>query len=134
MRPPLAVAAAVAATLLAACGGSAGDLLAIEVSGGFDGQTVRLTVTDDGRARCGDGELRPISSERLIEARDVERELEDLAEEGARFSGDGGAERRRYVARTHAGTVRWSEGAPALPEVLPRAALLAERLEEELCD
>jgi hypothetical protein len=119
--------------LLASCGGSAGDLLALEVSGGFQSEPVRLTVTDDGRGRCDDGALEPISSERLIEAREVERELEGLAEEGARFAGGKGAEGRRYVASIRAGTVRWSEGGAALPEVLPRAALLAEQLQDDLC-
>jgi hypothetical protein len=119
--------------LLASCGGSAGDLIALEVSGGFESQAVRLTVTDDGRGRCGDGGLEPISNERLIEAREVERDIEELAEEGARFADREGPAGRHYVASTRAGTVRWAEGAPALPEVLPRAALLAEELQDDLC-
>jgi hypothetical protein len=120
------------ACALAGCGGSAGDLLAIEVSGGFEDRTVRLTVTSDGRGRCGTEELRGLTSGRVIEAREVERELEALAEEGASFGG-GEGDRRSYVARTRAGTVRWSEGEPGLPAVLPQAALLARQLESELC-
>ena len=134
--------------MLAACGGEAGDLLALEVSGGFQEQPLRLTVTEDGRGSCDGGELQPIPSQRLIEARDLERDLGGLAEDGASFGPPGavddgregergGAEdaedRRRYVARTRAGTVRWVEGSPELPEVLPRAALLAQQLEDDLC-
>lgn len=132
MRPALAAAAGIAALLAGACGGSAGDLLALEVSGRLQEESLRLTVTGDGRARCGGGALEPISSELLIEARELERDLEGLAEEGARYLG-GPAKGRRYVARTRAGTVRWREGAPGLPEVLPRAALLAEQLDDEVC-
>ena len=132
-RAGLLVVACTSVALLASCGGSAGDLLALEVSGGFQSEPVRLVVTEDGRGRCGDGALEPISSERLIEARDVERELEGLAEEGARFDGRESADGRRYVASTRAGTVRWSEGAAGLPEVLPRAALLAQQLQDDLC-
>lgn len=122
----------VLACALAGCGGSAGDLLAIEVSGGFEDRTVRLTVTSDGRGRCGAGELRRLTSDRVIEAREVERELEAFAEDGASF-GEAIGDRRSYVARTRAGTVRWSEGEPRLPEVLPQAVLLARQLERELC-
>lgn len=128
----LIAACALAACALAGCGGSAGDLLAVEVSGGVEEQPVRLTVTSDGQGRCGTGELRGLTSERVIEAREVERELEPLAGEGASFETAGG-DRRAYVARTRAGTVRWSEGAPRLPAVLPKAALLATQLERELC-
>jgi hypothetical protein len=128
-----ATLAAVAALALVACGGEAGDLLALEISGGFQPEAVRLTVTEDGRGTCDGGELRPIPGERLIEARDLERDLEGLARDGASFGAPSAADARSYVARTREGTVRWVEGAPDLPEVLPRAALLAQQLEEELC-
>ena len=128
----MAVAAAVGLGA-AACGGSAGDLIAFEISGGRPMKQSRLVVTGDGRARCGgDGPLRALSSERLIEARAVERELEGLAEEARAFGG-GGADQPGYVARTKAGTVRWFEAAPGNPAVLTRAGRLALQLERELC-
>lgn len=128
-----AVAAALMALVtLTGCGGSAGDLIAIEVSGGLAGEAVRLTVTADGRGRCGEGELRRLPSERLIEARAVERELAGLAEDGPSF-GEPGGDRREYVARTRAGTVRWIEGSLGLPPVLPRTVLLERALERDLC-
>ncbi len=130
----LATAIAVASALgLGACGGEAGDLLALEVSGGLQDAPLRLTVTEDGRGTCDGGELRPIAGDLLIDARDVERDLESLAEDGASFGGDD-ERRRNYVARTRAGTVRWVEGGEHLPDVLPRAALLAQALQDELCD
>lgn len=128
----LVAIAIVAAALAVGCGGSAGDLLAVEVSGGFQPQTVALVVTSDGRGSCDAGELRGLSSERVIEAREVERELGGLATDGASF-GEPGGDRRAYVARTRAGTVRWVEGAPGLPPVLAKTVLLARQLERELC-
>lgn len=115
------------------CGGSAGDILALEVSGAPRPEPTRLSVTEDGRGSCRGDELEPIPSERLIEARELARELEGLVAEGARFDA-AGSQRRTYVARTPAGTVRWSEGAPGLPESLPRAAQLAHELEDYLCE
>lgn len=132
MRCAAAIASA-AALAVAACGGSAGDLIALEVSGGFEDERVRLTVTQDGRGRCDDGALAPIPSERLIEAREVERELGGVAGEGESFETPSAPDRRSYVARTQFGTVAWTEGAPGLPPVLPRAALLAQQLRDDLC-
>jgi hypothetical protein len=132
MRLGLTAAAVAAAIAASGCGGSAGDLIAIDVSGGFEGARKALVVTEDGRGRCNRGELRRIESRTLIDAREVQRDLVDLARDGARFEGPR-AERRVYVARTRDGTVRWVEGAPGLPAELPAAARLALRLERELC-
>ena len=128
-RPTIAALAAFA--LLAGCGGEAGDLMAIEVSGGTAGTKRTLVVTGDGRGRCSRGDLENIDSDLLVEARDVERDIEELADDSRTFPER--ADRRRYVVRTDDGVVRWSEGTPGLPDVLPRTALLALRLERELC-
>lgn len=132
-HPLSALAAICAAAVAAGCGGSAGDILALEVSTGRDAESARLTVTEDGRGACDGGALEPIASERLIEAREVAREIEGLAEEGARFGLSAARDGRTYTAHTPAGTVRWVEGASELPEPLPRAAVLARELEDDLC-
>ena len=116
--------------LLVGCGGTSGDLIAFEVTGGRGPVTSRLVLTSDGRGRCGEGDLRTISNDRLIEARAVERDLTDLATAGREFAG---GDEPRFVARTKVGIVRWGQGAEGLPETLPRAARLALLLERELC-
>lgn len=128
VAPPLA---ALALALSAGCGGESGDLIALEVSGGAEERRVELVVTGDGRGSCNGGELQELPSERVIEARELEREIGDLADEGADF-GRASEERRGYVVRTSAGTVRWQEGQTQREE-LGKAALLALRLERELC-
>lgn len=123
----------VLALLLAGCGGTSGDLMAIEVSGGEgQGRTLDIVVANDGRGTCNGGRERPIPSDVVIEARELERELADLAEEGATYEASGD-DQREYVVRTKAGTVRWSEGELGLPEVLPRTQLLALKLDRLLC-
>ena len=124
-------ATAVAVLVLAACGGESGDLLAVDVSGGPAGQDRRIVVTNDGRARCDGGELERIASERLIEAREIERDLEEPAEEGRRYPAAGAG--RRYVARVRAGAVRWGEGGAGKPQVLARVELLVLQLGREIC-
>lgn len=124
---------AVALAALASCGGESGDLLAVEVTGGPAGDRRTIVVASDGRGRCNGSDLRPIENERLIEAREAERDIADLAEQGADLGGEAGGDRRSYVARTQAGTVRWAEAEPGNPAVLPRVELLALRLGRELC-
>lgn len=127
------VVAALGLAALAGCGGESGDLLAVEVAGGPAGERRTIVVASDGRGRCNGGELRPIENERLIEAREAERDIAELAEQGADLGGEAGGDRRAYVARTQAGTVRWVEAEPGNPAVLPRVELLALRLGRELC-
>jgi hypothetical protein len=127
-----AAAAAALAWALAGCGGTAGDLVAIEVSGGPVKGTEHIVVLEDGRARCNAGPLETIPSDRLLDAREVERDLEPLAEKGASYEAPA-AGRRRYLARTRDGAVRWVEGARSVPSVIGKATLLALQLERQVC-
>jgi hypothetical protein len=117
--------------LLAGCGGGAGDLLSITVSGGFAPTRHTIVVSGDGRGSCDRGPLKELPSDRVIDAREIERDAADLARRGATYPPSPDA--RAYVLRTKAGTVRWSEGGRGLPSVLPRAQLLELQLERLLC-
>jgi hypothetical protein len=119
-----------ASALVVGCGGSAGDLLSIEVSGGPGGAHT-VVVSGDGRGTCDRGDLEALPSETVIDAREVEREAGEPAGEGTSYPPRRGA--RRYALETDDGVVRWSEGTPGLPEVLPKAQLLALQLERQLC-
>lgn len=132
MRRTIALAAALAAPLLASgCGGSAGDLLSITVSGGLTRGSQTVVVSGDGRASCDRGPLKPIPSDRVIDAREVERDATDYAKRAAEYPAREGV--RRYALNTKDGVVRWSEGTPGLPAVLPRAQLLALQLTRIAC-
>jgi hypothetical protein len=132
MRRAAPALVALAAALLAGCGNPGGDLMSIEVREPTAGTPVeRLVVTDDGRGRCNAGELERLSSERLLEAREVERELDDLLKRDARLPPIPG--RRAYRAETREGTVTWSEGARPAPEVIAKGTALALKLRRELC-
>ena len=128
------IAPALLAGLIAAgCGGEAGDLMAIEASGGkARGGPLDIVIASDGRASCNDGEEEAIPSDLLIDARELERELGDLADEGARF-GSASGDRREYIVRIKKGTVRWAEGDPGLPAELAETQLLALRLDRLVC-
>jgi hypothetical protein len=129
MRRLVALAAVAAA--IAGCGGSAGDLLSITVSGGVAAQKHTIVVSGDGRGSCDNGPLKEIPSDRVIDARAVERDVSDLAKRSATYPPLPYA--RSYTLRAKAGEVRWSEGGRGLPGVLPRAQLLDLQLERLLC-
>ena len=125
------VAALAASALTAGCGGTAGDLLSIEVDGGPTGARHTLVVSGDGRGSCDRRSLKPLPSQRVIDARELEGDVGDLAKRAAAYPSRPGA--TRYVLHTDKGVVRWSDGTPGLPSELPRAQLLALQLRRELC-
>jgi hypothetical protein len=125
--------ALLACLFVVGCGGESGDLMAIEIAKGpARGRGLDIVIKSDGRATCNDRPEETIPSDLLIDARELERDLGDLAEEGAFFEPTG-AGRREYVVRIKAGAVRWSEGNRGLPRELPRTQLLALRLDRLLC-
>ena len=119
------------ALLLAGCGGSAGDLLSIGATGGIAGGKHTVVVSGDGRGSCDRGPLKELPSDRVIAAREIERDAADLAKRAASYPPSPDA--RMYTLRTKAGVVQWSEGRPGLPSVLPRAQLLELQLQRILC-
>jgi hypothetical protein len=121
-------AAAAAAAVLAGCGNPGGDLIAIEQRGPAGAH--RLVVTDDGRGRCDGGELERLDSSRLLEAREVQREMEELPGERTYFGVL--RDRTTYRATMRDAEITWTEGARR-PDVLPKATLLALNLRRELC-
>jgi hypothetical protein len=127
-----ALAAAGAALLLQGCGGSPGDVLAIEVSGGPLPAKQVLVVTADGRGSCNHGKLREIPNARLIDAQAVAHDAKPIAEAGASYTtARPGA--RQYLLRLPQGNVRFTEGRPGIPSSLARAQLLALQLGRLLC-
>src|SRR4051812_41874215 len=131
MRLSQVAALAVSAAILAGCGGEAGDLMSIEVGGGPTAEKHVLVVTGDGRGSCDRGKEELLPSVRVIDARGIADDIGDLATKAADYPTRSGS--RRYRLATKDGDVRWSEGTPNLPGVLPKAQLLAAQLERELC-
>jgi hypothetical protein len=125
------VAAVIAAAALTGCGGEAGDLMSITISGGFAPVRHTIVVSGDGRGSCDRGALKLLPSERVVEAREIEHEVAELARKAAHYPP--APDRRVYTLRTKAGVVEWSEGGRGLPSALPRTQLLALQLERLLC-
>ena len=121
----------VAAALLAGCGGSAGELITISTTGGGE-PPQRVVVTGDGRGTCDGENEKVLPSDLVIDARELERELESAAADRRSYT-DGPRGARRYVVSTNDGLVTFVEGARSAPEAVGRAILLSQNLKRELC-
>src|SRR4051794_41859764 len=114
---------AVLAALASGCGGASGDLLSISAGGGVAGGTHTVVVSGDGRGSCDRGPLKQLPADRVIDARGIERDAEELATKAADYP-SAAADARHYVLRTKAGGGSWSEATTGLPPGLPKAQLL----------
>jgi hypothetical protein len=122
---------ALALTLLAGCGGGAGDLITITTAGGGS-PGHRFVVIGNGQGSCDGGAERTLPSDHVLDAREVERELEKPAKARASYT-HGPAGARRYTATTKDGVVSWVEGARGAPAVIAKALVLTLELRRDLC-
>ena len=138
MRRATGALAALAAAIVAGCGGEAGDLLAVERSGSIPGARLELRVTVDGRAACNRGELRQLPSEQVIAARRIERALAGEDEEPGPAARDlrlraGPRSILRYRARVEAGTVAFADTSRRQPAAFFEVAKLARDVARRTC-
>ena len=132
MRRAGAALGALTALALGACGGEARDLFLVTRSGDVPGARLTLRITDDGRASCNHKPLVEISSDELIAARDVERNLEDPSKAQLRLA-PGSQSILSYRVRTEQGGVAWSDDSARQPAVLFKLAKLTRDVAKGPC-
>jgi hypothetical protein len=132
MRRAAILAGVLACAALSGCGGSPGDIMGLGISGGQQRQTVRMHVEENGRASCNSKALHQLSSQQLLDARNIVRDAQPFTKVGAHF-GTASSQQRTFELRTPDGTVDWSEAAVGKPPVLSQAELLALQMEQQLC-
>jgi hypothetical protein len=123
---------AVLCACLAGCGGSPGDILGLGISGGEQRQTVHMHVEENGRASCNTGPLHQLTSQQILDARNIVRDAKPFTKSGVHF-GSARPNQRTFELRTPDGTVDWTEAAVGVPPVLSQAELLAVQMEQQLC-
>ena len=125
---PLAAAAA-----LAGCGNRfAPDLFVLTRTGSIPGARLTLRVTDDGFVRCNGGARRRMPDPRLLDAREIARELEGEAEED-RSLPPGPRSVLRYRLRLEGGTVRFSDSSRGQTQEMFLAQAFARRVAQQVC-
>jgi hypothetical protein len=118
--------------LVAGCGGPAGDILGLGISGGPLKEPVRMHVTEDGQGSCNKRPLQQLPDPLILNARNLVREATPLQKQSRSF-GTPGPGLRTFELKTPDGTTDWVENTRGLPPVLPQAELLALQLQHLLC-
>ena len=107
MRTRLGLAA-LATVALAGCGSPASDLFEVERSGTIPDADLRIVVADDGTVRCNGGAPKNMGDPRLLDARELGRELADTARGGrALHAGPGTV--LSYRVRLPSGVLTYSD-------------------------
>jgi hypothetical protein len=128
---PRALAAIAAAVLLGGCGTPGADLFVARRSGSIPGAGLTMRVIDDGQVVCN-GHQHPLSSDLLIHARELVRDLAKPAKAGTSLPRGRGTI-LRYRIRTEDGTVAFSDTSRGQPPAFYRAALLIRQIAKGPC-
>lgn len=138
MTRRLATTLTALAAVAAGCGGGPpGDLFVVERSGTVPGARLTLRVTDDGGAYCNRLGRREITSEQLLDARELRRQLtgeegRGPADRGMRLPPAPGSI-LRYEVRTEDGSVAFSDNSQGQPQAFFELAKLVRDVARGAC-
>ena len=120
------------ALLLAGCGSTPADLFVVHRTG--SGQNARLTllVQDDGYVICNGGKERAISNARLLDARQLARDLAPQAQLHVELP-PGPRSVLSYRVRLQAGTISFSDTSRPLPGAFGRLTAFTADVSETVC-
>lgn len=145
LAPPLTVALLGVALAAAGCGGaSPGDLFVVSRTGTVPGAKLKLLLIDDGGVSCNGGPRHDITSEQLIQARELRRELDgdDHAKDKAAQEGlaarhislpPGSITSYSYRVRSEKGTVAFSDTSAHQPQTFYKLAQLTRDIARGAC-
>jgi hypothetical protein len=134
-RPPIlaaTVGAVVAALCVAACGSTAGDLLAVDRSGSIPAAKLRVVIGDGGTVRCNDGDEVRLPESLLLDAREIERDLETPAQADLSLAPGPGSV-LHYAVQTPTGDVRFADTSRGKPAAFDQLAFLVRRIAKDVC-
>jgi hypothetical protein len=122
----------VLAALVAGCGQKSADLFTVTRDGSISRAHVVMHVTDDGHVSCNGGPLHQISSDELIRAREVARELTEPAADHVVLRARPGST-LRYAVSIDGDTVRFADNALGQKPEMFEAALLVRQFAKGRC-
>jgi len=127
-----AALATLATLALAGCGTDSPDLFEVRRSGEDPAANVRLVVSDGGTATCNGGEAKALPGDMLLEARQLARDLDKQAALSIELPAEKNST-LRYVVRTEAGRVAFSDTSRGRPRTFDRAVAFTKKVVEGLC-
>lgn len=135
-----------AALALSACGTPSADLMVVERTGTIPGAKLTLLLQDGGEVTCNGKGGKTMSSDQLIDAREVLRELEGGAVDRQNdvTSDSGPLDRHltlppgpnsilRYRVRAEEGTVAFSDDSAKQPAAFFKLAVLVRGIAKGVC-
>jgi hypothetical protein len=128
----LALAVAATAALLAACGTRSHDLFAVERAGSIPDAELRMVVNDGGTVTCDGDAPATLSNDELLEARELEDEIQKAAAERVRLAPRPNSI-LQYTVRSGEGTVTFADNSRSKPPALDRLAFFVRRVAKERC-
>jgi hypothetical protein len=128
LLPAIAAAAALAA---AGCGSPPPDLFVVDRSGSDTNANLELLVNDGGSVRC-DGRSHPLDPDHLLQARQLQRDLEPQAELGLQLP-PGPGSILSYRVRMEGGTIAFSDRSRHVPPAFQRLAGFTKDVAEQVC-
>jgi hypothetical protein len=117
---------------LAACGTQSADLFAVDRAGSIPGARLSLVVSDGGTVRCDGRAPVDISDRELLDARDLQRDLETPAKDALRLPAGRGSV-LQYRVRTPDGSVAFADDSPRKPAALDRLMLFVRQIAQARC-
>jgi hypothetical protein len=117
--------------LVAGCGSASPDLFEVRRTGEDRNANVTMVVNDGGHVTCN-GEEHPLDADRLLQARELTRELAKPAELGLDLPPGPGAV-LSYRVRMEAGTVSYSDTSRGNPRAFLRVAAFTKDVTERVC-
>ena len=126
-----AVCVAAAAAALAGCGTPSPDLFEVRRTGEDRNANVTVVVNDGGQVSCN-GVEHALGADRLLRAREVERELEPQAELNLELPKGPGTQ-LSYRVRLGTGTVAFSDTSRGNPQSFLQLAAFTKDVTERVC-
>ncbi len=130
-RTAIAAAIALGGLAMASCGTPSPDLFVVDRGGTVPGAKLRLLVSDQ-TARCNDAPVKELTSDQILEARDIRRDLLLLQTDGKAIPRFPAAQIFTFAVQTERGTLRFPD-TQQRPTVLPRLARFVRRVAIDTC-
>lgn len=125
------LAVALSAYAAAGCGTPSPDLFVVNREGTVPGAKLELLVSDQ-TARCNNGAVKNLTSEQILEARDIRDDLIDIQEGLVDVPAAPASQIFRFAVTTEMGTLRYSDTAQR-PPILPRLSRFTRRVAIDTC-
>lgn len=123
--------AALTLVLFAGCGTASPDLFEVRRSGEDPNANLTMVVNDGGHVTCN-GKSYELDADRLLRARELERELAEPAEVGVELPPGPGAN-LTYRVRLEAGSVAFSDTSRGNPAAFHQIAAFTKDVAERVC-